>query len=356
MKIYLYGSIHSYNENSAKAFLERFNEAQNSGEDIDLHIHSIGGEVIEGGMIYNAIRKARVNVNVYVDGLAASMGSVILMAAKKVYMSENAFIMMHAPRGIVFGTAQEMEKQAKALRSMESNFMKVYMARTGKTKQEVEEWLVGDNWFSAEDALALGMIDGIVDKIAEVEPNIDTKETDIDTMYGHYAALLTHNNNKNKPMNKLELIARFGLTGLTEKSSDEDVTKAIEAKIQAEKDKATVLENEKKEAEKKAVEAVVDTAIADGKIKKEQKDAFMKIGEANGIETLRAALPATATKPLPGNITAALQTAAAGGEAVSRHSWDFDKWQKEDPEGLEQLAKDEPEVFQAIYDKKFRRA
>jgi ATP-dependent Clp endopeptidase proteolytic subunit ClpP len=262
MKIYLYGEITSYNENSAKAFLERFNAAQASGETVDLHVHCVGGEVIEGNMIYNAVKNARVDVNIYVDGLAASMGSVILMAGKKVYMSENAFVMTHAPGGAVRGTAEDMTKYAKLLRSIEQQFVKVYMARTGKSEKEVKGWLAGNNWFSAGEALALGIADGIVDKVTDsVEANLDTKNIDMDTMYGHYAALLT--TNKNNSMNKTELIARFGLSGLNEKSSDEEVMNAVQAKVLAAEARAAMLESEKKEAEKKAVEAVVDTAIAD---------------------------------------------------------------------------------------------
>ena len=137
----LYGEIFPDTENSAARFIERLSEACESNDVVKLHVHCYGGNVIEGNLIYNAIAKCRKPVDVYVDGLAASMGGVIIMAARNIYMAKNAFIMVHAPSACVYGTADEMEAEASLLRKMEGNLIAAYAKRTGKTEDELKEWM-----------------------------------------------------------------------------------------------------------------------------------------------------------------------------------------------------------------------
>ncbi|MBG4580889.1 Clp protease ClpP, partial [Pseudomonas aeruginosa] len=79
---------------------------------INLHIHSPGGDVFEGTAIYNLLRNHPASVDVYIDGLAASMASVIAMAGDTIYMPENAMMMVHKPWGIQGGDADDMRRYA----------------------------------------------------------------------------------------------------------------------------------------------------------------------------------------------------------------------------------------------------
>ena len=82
---------------------------------INLHIHSPGGDVFDGIAIYNLLKNHPANKTVYIDGLAASMASVIAMAGDEVIMPENAMLMIHKPWGIQGGDAEELRKYADLL-------------------------------------------------------------------------------------------------------------------------------------------------------------------------------------------------------------------------------------------------
>ena len=145
-EVKLYGEIYRYGVNSAAEFITRFDEARKGADEVDLLLHTQGGDVQEGTLIYNYIKGCGVPVNVIVAGVSCSMGTVIMMAAAKVYMCENSYMMVHAPKGGCYGTAVEMEKAAKGLRGMEKNFKKIYAGKTGKSEKEVEDLLVGDSF------------------------------------------------------------------------------------------------------------------------------------------------------------------------------------------------------------------
>src|SRR5574340_334392 len=91
---------------TAKDFQKELSEIKAS--QIDLHINSPGGDVFDGVTIHNLLKQHPAKVTTYIDGLAASIASVIALAGDKVIMAENALYMMHNPTGMGMGTAEEM--------------------------------------------------------------------------------------------------------------------------------------------------------------------------------------------------------------------------------------------------------
>jgi ATP-dependent Clp endopeptidase proteolytic subunit ClpP len=345
-QIKLYGEIASWNDNSADRFLERFNEAVAESDEIDIHMHSVGGSVFEANLIYNAISSCKKQVNIYVDGLAASMASIIMSAGKKVYMAENAFVMVHAPSAYVNGTADEMEKTAKMLRSMEGCFSRAYSKRTGKTAEELKAWLSGDNWFDAQEALKEKLIDGIVDKVELAPEDPKDKYKDM-TLMGAFTAKADIydnyfiNSKKEEKMDKKNLIAKFGLSGVTEQSTDAEVEAAIEAKMNASEKKL-------KEITANQVKAVIDTAVAAKKISESQRKSLQEFAEVKGVDALGELLNGMTA---PQSIVGQIQSAGKGG--AGRDGWDWDKWQKEDPRGLEKLEETDNAKFKELFDAKY---
>ena len=345
-KIKLYGAIYA-DENNAASFIATLQAAQKKKpEAIELHIHCPGGDVFEGNLMYNAIKECPIPVDVYIDGIAASMASVIMIAARHIYMAENAFIMIHAPHTLSCGNAEDLEKSAKLLRDLESIFVDVFSARTGKTKEDVSEWLKGDNWFNAKEALAEKLIDGIVGKsdinINDTENNL--KKTTANALLQRFEAIT---NFINQPQNKQEmdkqaLISRYGLTTVTAESSDEDVMAAIEAKINEGKQEAETIRQAQ-------IKAAIDKAVADRKITEKQRATYTAIGEKNGIDALNQVL--ADIRIMPASITS--QLGGKTGSPEDRASWTWEKWQKEDPRGLEALEKNDPEAFKALYEAEF---
>lgn len=368
-KVRIYGEIYPYGINSAGAFIERFDEACKGANEVDVYLHTQGGDVSEGTLMYNHIKGCGLPVNVYIVGVCCSMGTVIMMAAKRVYMCENSYLMVHAPQGGCFGTAGMMEKAAKGLRGMEKNFKKIYATKTGKNEKEIEELLVGDNWFTAQEAVDAKLIDGIVAPIATNVTQVSTEELKTQTptaLYNRFSACLTtedteehrvFNSNNHKTeheMDKEGLIRKFSLTGVTAQSSDVDVEKAIQEKLDAETRRADAAEQANKDAEKKRIEDTVAAAVNEKKITAEQTALYVGIGQASGLSTLVAVLGGMKTTPSLVLATRGGAAAQVGAYNGARASWSWEQWQKEAPRELEAMAKSEPEKFEALYKATFQ--
>lgn len=126
--------------------------------------------------IFNAFRQSAADITIYIDGVAASMGSVIAACGKPVKMSRYARLMVHSPSGGAYGNAGEMEETAGMLKSLEDTLCEIYAARCKKTKEEIRsEWFDGkDHWFTARQAVELGLVDEIYD--ADPVPEDSTPE------------------------------------------------------------------------------------------------------------------------------------------------------------------------------------
>ena len=92
--------------------------SQIKASQIDLHINSPGGDVFDGNTIYNLLKQHPATITTYIDGLAASIASVIALAGDKVYMAENALFMLHQPWGITIGNEEDHEKTLELLRQV----------------------------------------------------------------------------------------------------------------------------------------------------------------------------------------------------------------------------------------------
>lgn len=132
---------------------------------IDLRVHSPGGDVFEGMAIYNLLRSHPANVDGYVDGLAASMGSVVLMAANTIHMPANAMMMVHKPWGIQGGDADDMRRYAELLDKVESSLVMAYVAKTGKSEDDIKALLKGETWMTGREAVEAGFADKLTDPL-----------------------------------------------------------------------------------------------------------------------------------------------------------------------------------------------
>ena len=143
-------------------FSNLFDKVESTNAEIILKLHTYGGSVFDGNIIYNAISNSSANVIIHIVGIAASMGAVISLASNTVLMAENGYLMIHAPSGGTNGTASDHENNINLLRSMETNFISKLIEKTGKVEQDIKPWLIGDNWFDASHALNEGLKTGIL--------------------------------------------------------------------------------------------------------------------------------------------------------------------------------------------------
>ena len=143
---------------TAKDFAQDLKALKGLG-DIALRINSPGGSVFEGIAIYNLIKNHGGTIVAHVDGLAASMASVIAMAATKVVMPENALMMVHNPWGGAVGDAAELRKAAETMDKVKEAMISAYAAKTGKSAEEISAIMDEETWYTGADAVREGFAD-----------------------------------------------------------------------------------------------------------------------------------------------------------------------------------------------------
>lgn len=126
---------------------------------VEVVINSPGGSVFDGLAIFNALRQMGDRVTTRVDGVAASIASIIALGGSKVRMASNSFLFIHNPSGVVMGPANEMRKMADALDKMRDSLAGIYAEKSGKPNEKAIEWMDGDTWLSAEEAIDEGLAD-----------------------------------------------------------------------------------------------------------------------------------------------------------------------------------------------------
>jgi ATP-dependent Clp endopeptidase proteolytic subunit ClpP len=144
----------------AKAFLDEL-KALGSVAELTLRINSPGGSVFDGVAIYNALKRYQAKVTVWIDGIAASIASMIAMAGDEVVMPENAMLVLHDPSGLVAGTAADMRATADALDKMGATMIAAYRDKSGRDGSEIEALMHAETWLSAEEAVELGLADRV---------------------------------------------------------------------------------------------------------------------------------------------------------------------------------------------------
>lgn len=128
---------------------------------INLHINSPGGDVFDGIAIFNALKHHGAAITVHIDGLAASMASVIAMVGNPVIMPENTMMMIHKPWGFAGGDANDMRDYADLLDKVESVLIPAYAQKTGKTTDEIAAMLEDETWMDGTECVALGFADQV---------------------------------------------------------------------------------------------------------------------------------------------------------------------------------------------------
>ncbi len=147
-------------------------EREAADRPIYLYVNSPGGEVTSGFAIYDTARFIQPEIYTLVTGLAASMGSIIALAAEKKnrLALPNAKFLIHQPliSGVLQGSASELEIHAKDIIKTKRRINELYAEETGRTVEEVEAATDRDNWLDASEALEFGLISRIVNRRNEI--------------------------------------------------------------------------------------------------------------------------------------------------------------------------------------------
>jgi ATP-dependent Clp protease protease subunit len=166
-KIFFWGVV---NDNSAKEIVNKllYLDAVKPGEEIKLYINSPGGVVTSGMVVYDAMRMISSPVSTICMGMAASMGSILLSGGVKGkrYIFPHGEVMIHQPSiGGAQGTSADLEIIAEQIAKTKELGAKILAQNCGKTLEQVMKDFDRDYWMNADEALAYGIVDGILDKL-----------------------------------------------------------------------------------------------------------------------------------------------------------------------------------------------
>lgn len=145
---------------SAKGFLESLAELGDV-KNITLRINSPGGDVFDGVAIHNALKNHPAKVTAHIDGIAASIASFIAMAADKIVMPANSFMLLHNASGMAMGNADDMRALADDLDRIDKSMAATYAARSGQSTAKVRALLKEDRLMDAKEAKELGYADSV---------------------------------------------------------------------------------------------------------------------------------------------------------------------------------------------------
>jgi len=161
--IFLVGPVNDMSANLIVAQL-LFLEAENPDKDISLYINSPGGSVTAGMSIYDTMQFIKPDVSTLCIGQAASMGAFLLAsgAKEKRFCLPNSRVMIHQPSGGFQGQSSDIEIHAKEIMYLRGRLNDILASHTGKTAEEIDRDTERDNFMSAEQSVAYGMIDKVI--------------------------------------------------------------------------------------------------------------------------------------------------------------------------------------------------
>ena len=354
--ILLYGGIGSgENRVDSSAVVAELMDLASRYENIDVRINSMGGEVYAGMAIFNAIRASQANINIYVDGVAASMAGVIALCGRPLHMSKYARLMLHQVSGGIYGTSKDIRSYADQVDALTNVLVDVVAEKSGLKPEEVrEKWFDGeDHWITAQEAMDLKLADSIYDmKDGAVPAEGATAE----------AIYEFTNRLKSQPKTDInmaiidELKKRSSFQNAT--TEDQVLAKVTElenaaAKVPALQNRVEELEKKEKEATMAARNAFLDQAVADGRIQASQKDKYLNLmaHDEQGVKDLINSLSKGSgmIKNFLGGTNGGNNGNGSARQQLEAMSWDeIDK-----AERLMELKNNYPDLYEAKMKAKF---
>lgn len=183
--VYIYGVIDYWQDSNSQDWgyvnltsVKNQLEQQSNYDEIVVHIHSEGGVVTEGFAIHDFLKSQGKKVITKIDGVCASIATVILLAGEERIGSENAKPLIHNPWGMVGGESKDVKKYADELEKLEDEISDFYASKTNLTKEQALEYMRVETQFTADEALANGFltkIESVMRAVALYNPNKNKK-------------------------------------------------------------------------------------------------------------------------------------------------------------------------------------
>ena len=274
--LYLYNVIDDFAyegySDSAESILKDINSLGNI-KTLNVFINSPGGSVFEGISIKNMLERQKLKgcfINVVIDGLAASIASVIAMAGDKITMPENALMMIHRASCGCMGNADDFAKQIEVLNKIDLVLTNTYVTRSNGllTEEDITNMFnSGDTWLTAQEAKDFGLCDEITEKLEAVAKYEDcTKDTKVD--------MEKWSNKVDEWYNEISEVAKDSEEGGNEVDNQQPINVTINLDVQAILDALDPIKNEIA-----TLKAVIESAKIQNEVE-EAEDGCKKKAEA----------------------------------------------------------------------------
>lgn len=176
-ELYIYGDIVAYKWDDSDITAKSFKEDLDAMGDIDtlnIYINSPGGNVFQGQAIYSILKRHKAYKNVYVDGIAASIASVIAMAGDAIFVPKNGMMMIHRPWTVAIGNMDDMLAAAESLEKIGISIKATYMERFKESEDKLQELLDAETWLTADECLEYGLCDEITEE-KQIAASVNSK-------------------------------------------------------------------------------------------------------------------------------------------------------------------------------------
>lgn len=149
---------------SAKAFSDELKKIPDTVNTINVRINSPGGDVFDGIAIYNRLKQHKAKKVMYIDGLCASIATIIALAGDEIKIGEGALYMIHLPWTFAYGNRTDLDNTVNRLMDIEEQMLGIYAKRTDLDRSEIRAMLEKETWMSADEAIEKGFVDSKVEE------------------------------------------------------------------------------------------------------------------------------------------------------------------------------------------------
>lgn len=266
-----------------------------TAKEIDLFINSPGGDALEGMAIYNFFDQHQATVRVHITGLAASAASLVASVGS-IEMAKASFLMIHNAWVIMAGDAEELRKEAEFLDKIGDIYAEAYVAKTGKKKAEILQWMKDATYFTPDEAKEAGFADSIAESGGKVQNHIEFDTTVFQRLNQTYARAAgspppSQNHNSEEDAMNEKLRKMLVKKGMDPNSTDEQAWAFLDSLEKSEKlsnAEKTKLEKLKQEpityTNEDLEEAARIAAQAAAKAERERANAIMAHCRTAGLE------------------------------------------------------------------------
>lgn len=353
------GEIWPDNEN-ASAVIAAELATLKEGDNLTVFIRNLyGGDTDEGITIYHDLLERKPKVKV--DGVCASMGFAIMLAGEEVEVSAHSKFMMHRPTGFCMGDFEDFRAKADRNEAVYNELAEVIATRSGMTVDEVKSALMPkgqDVWLTpqrmVEMKLATRITKGSLLRSTVAVRELKKLRTPEEIM-DRFAACLEEEevattNDHNNTMNK-ELLKKLGLP---ETATQEQYDAAVESRI-AKGDEAVARLTQVEEAEAarqdSELKELLEGAVRENRMTAVMRDDLLKQAKDGSTATvLKTARTFIASLKPHKPLTDTLRNSGTGKGEGDRASWDYGKWMREDPKGLERMQREDAAAFKELKD------